>query len=58
VSAEHANFLFVPEPRTGCASDVLRLVDRVIARVQDAQGITLHTEVVIWRRGDRAGAIE
>jgi UDP-N-acetylmuramate dehydrogenase len=58
VSNEHANFLFVPEPRTGCASDVLRLVERVIERVQDAQGVTLRTEVVIWKRGDRAGAIE
>jgi hypothetical protein len=26
--------------------------------VQDAQGVTLRTEVVIWKRGDRAGAIE
>ena len=57
VSTEHANFLFVPEPKTGRATDVLRLVDRVIERVRDSQGVELHTEVVIWRRGDRAGAI-
>ena len=58
VSAEHANFLFVPEPASGRAGDVLRLVERVIGRVREAQGVTLQTEVVIWRRGDRAGAIE
>ena len=59
VSREHANFLFVPDPDGGGrASDVLRLVDRVIGQVQQAQGVTLQTEVVIWRRGDRAGAIE
>jgi len=58
VSPEHANFLFVPEPRTGRATDVLRLVERVIERVREAQGVVLHTEVVIWRRGDRTGAIQ
>ena len=59
VSREHANFLFVPNPSGGGrATDVLRLVDRVVAQVQQSQGVTLQTEVVIWRRGDRAGAIE
>lgn len=57
VSTEHANFLFVPEPRGGRATDVLRLVTRVIERVREAQGVELQTEVVIWRRGDRTGAI-
>jgi UDP-N-acetylmuramate dehydrogenase len=58
VSREHANFLFVPEPARGCASDVLRLVDRVVRQVHESQGVSLQTEVVVWRRGDRAGAIE
>lgn len=59
VSREHANFLFVPNPvEGGRAADVLRLVDRVVAQVRQSQGVTLQTEVVIWRRGDRAGAVE
>jgi UDP-N-acetylmuramate dehydrogenase len=58
VSAEHANFLYVPEPRTGRATDVLRLAERVIQGVREAQGVELQTEVVIWRRGDRTGAIQ
>ena len=58
VSQEHANFLFVPEPARGCAADVLRLVARVVRQVQESQGVSLQTEVVVWRRGDRAGAIE
>ena len=55
VSDEHANFLCVAPG--GRANDVLALVDRVVARVRDAQGVTLRTEVVVWKRGDRAGAI-
>jgi len=55
VSAEHANFICVA--KGGHANDVMQLVERVVRGVQDAQGVTLHTEVVFWRRGDRVGAI-
>ena len=55
VSDEHANFLCVAP--CGRANDVLALVETVQARVQAEQGVALNTEVVIWRRGDRAGAI-
>ena len=47
VSDKHANFI-VAHP--GCtASDVLQLIDRVRWTVQQKQGITLESEVVIWK---------
>ncbi|MEL7483209.1 MAG: UDP-N-acetylmuramate dehydrogenase [Planctomycetota bacterium] len=49
ISDVHANFIETDENAT--ASDILRLIDRARALVQDRFGITLETEVVVWRRG-------
>lgn len=49
VSDRHANFFEVSD---GCtARDVLALIEQVRARVRDAWGVELETEVVVWRRG-------
>lgn len=57
VSAAHANFICV-DKAGGRADDVMRLVERVVEQVRQSQQVTLQTEVVFWRRGDRAGVIE
>lgn len=50
VSPVHANFIITGE---GCkARDVIDLMARVRAAVQERTGVTLEPEVVIWRRGD------
>ena len=58
VSEKHANF--VVNDRTGTAADVRRLVDRVRARIVEANGIELEPEIVFvgdwtgwpWPAGD------
>ncbi len=57
VSPAHANFICV-DKAGGNANDVMRLVERVVAQVQQSQQVSLQTEVVFWRRGDRAGAMQ
>ena len=57
VSPAHANFICV-DKAGGQANDVMRLVERVVAQVQQSQQVSLQTEVVFWRRGDRAGAMQ
>ncbi len=57
VSPAHANFICV-DKAGGHANDVMRLVERVVAQVQQSQQVSLQTEVVFWRRGDRAGAMQ
>jgi UDP-N-acetylmuramate dehydrogenase len=48
VSPQHGNFLTAT--KKGSARDVIKLIEQVKRRVHDAYGITLETEVVIWRR--------
>lgn len=50
VSDRHGNFITVA-PGTRSA-DIEALVQRIRARVRDACGIELDTEVVFWRRGE------
>lgn len=48
VSDRHANFILI-DPG-GKARDAIELMETVIERVQQSQGITLEREVAIWRR--------
>jgi len=48
VSPRHANFIVTD--RAATARAVIELMQQVAARVQDAFGVTLEPEVVIWRR--------
>jgi UDP-N-acetylmuramate dehydrogenase len=48
VSTVHGNFITTKPGATAC--DVLALIDTVRQRVFDHAGVTLETEVVIWRR--------
>lgn len=48
VSPQHGNF--ITADREGKARDVIRVIDEVTRRVKEAFGVTLQTEVVIWRR--------
>ena len=48
VSRVHGNFLVVDTG--GSAGDVIRLMEEVRASVQEAHGIRLHNEVVVWSR--------
>ena len=48
VSERHGNFFTA---RRGCtAADILALIDDVRDKVLQTFGVTLETEVVIWRR--------
>ncbi len=49
VSDKHANFVLI-DPG-GKARDAIELMDIVIERVKQAQGITLEHEIAVWRRG-------
>ncbi len=52
VSARHANFITTS---TGAqARDVIELIELVKEHVEDEFNIGLETEVVIWRKGDKA----
>ena len=48
VSEKHANFITID--RGGKANDAIALGDEIIKRVQDARGIELVREVVVWHR--------
>jgi len=50
VSERHANFVCCQSGAT--AADALELIDLMRTRVEDAHGVRLETEIVIWRRGD------
>lgn len=50
VSQRHGNFI-VAEPGKATARDVIGLMERVTGRVNEAFGVELEPEVVIWRRG-------
>lgn len=59
VSEVHANFLVVPDKKTGKARDVIELMERVEREVFERFGVRLQREVVVWsaaRAGDRSGA--
>jgi UDP-N-acetylmuramate dehydrogenase len=49
VSTRHANFITAdPSHPRPCAADVIALMRQARQRVQDASGVTLEPEVVIW----------
>ncbi len=50
VSERHANFI-VTQPGTP-TDDVLRLLDRIEAKVFETSGLELQREIVIWKRGE------
>jgi UDP-N-acetylmuramate dehydrogenase len=49
VSPLHGNFLISADPDTGNAADVIALIEHVRARVRERFGVSLETEVVVWR---------
>ncbi len=54
VSPQHGNF--ITADKGGKARDVIRLIEQVAARVLDAFGVEIKTEVVIWQRMGAAPA--
>lgn len=53
VSERHGNFI-VTDPKTAKAGQVIELMAQVVRRVEDAFGVVLEREVVVWtRQGDK-----